>query len=116
MAKKSKAQKQVEKTVKRSHKATVVLAVLFLLIGIAAGVGASWFLTKDDTFELNGRKGDPSDGGRYVRGTGRESDFLRGKIFLPRFRSRRQNPILPSQESIRSSIKSMISVIKIINL
>ena len=52
MAKKSKAQKQVEKTVKKTHKATVVLAVLFLLIGIAAGVGASWFLTKDDTFEL----------------------------------------------------------------
>ena len=47
---------QVEKTVKKSHKATVVLAVLFLLIGIAAGVGASWFLTKDDTFELNGEK------------------------------------------------------------
>lgn len=56
MAKKSKAQKQVEKTVKKTHKATVVLAVLFLLIGIAAGVGASWFLTKDDTFELNGEK------------------------------------------------------------
>lgn len=56
MATKSKARKQVEKTVKRTHKATVVLAVLFLLIGIAAGVGASWFLTKDDTFELNGEK------------------------------------------------------------
>lgn len=56
MAKKSNAQKTAEKAVKKSHPATLVLALLFLIAGAAAGIIVSRELTKNDKFELLGEK------------------------------------------------------------
>ena len=56
MAKKSNAQKAAEKAVKKSHPATLLLAVLFLLIGAVAGVIVAREITKNDTFVLLGEK------------------------------------------------------------
>ena len=39
--KKSKVQKSAEKAVKKTHTATIVLAILFLLIGAAVGIFVS---------------------------------------------------------------------------
>ena len=51
MAKKSDAQKAAEKAVKKSHPATLILAILFLIVGAVAGVVLSRELTKNDKFE-----------------------------------------------------------------
>ena len=56
MAKKSNAQKAAEKAVKKSHPATLILALLFLIVGAAAGVILSRELTKNDCFVLLGDK------------------------------------------------------------
>ncbi len=56
MAKKSDAQKAAEKAVKKSHPATLILAILFLIVGAVAGVVLSRELTKNDKFELIGEK------------------------------------------------------------
>lgn len=53
---KSEVQKAAEKAVKKTHTATVVLAVLFFVIGCIGGVIVSMQLTKNDKFELNGEK------------------------------------------------------------
>ncbi len=54
--KKSNVAKSAEKAVKKTHTATLVLAVLFLIVGAVAGAIASAHLTKNDRFELNGDK------------------------------------------------------------
>lgn len=51
---KSEAQKAAEKAVKKTHTATLVFALLFLIIGCIGGVVVSTQLTKNDKFELNG--------------------------------------------------------------
>ena len=56
MANSSRSRGSVSKTVKKSHKGVLLLALLFLLIGAAAGAAVSWFMTKDDRFVLNGEK------------------------------------------------------------
>ena len=56
MAKKSDVQKAAEKAVKKSHPATLILAILFLIVGAVAGVMLSRELTKNDKFELIGEK------------------------------------------------------------
>ena len=56
MTKKSDAQKAAEKAVKKSHPATLILAILFLIVGAVAGVVLSRELTKNDKFELIGEK------------------------------------------------------------
>ena len=56
MAKKSDVQKAAEKAVKKSHPATLILAILFLIVGAVAGVVLSRELTKNDKFELIGEK------------------------------------------------------------
>ena len=56
MAKKSNAKKAAEKAVKKSHPATLILALLFLIVGAAAGVILSRELTKNDCFVLLGAK------------------------------------------------------------
>ena len=56
MAKKSDVQKAAEKAVKKSHPATLILAILFLNVGAVAGVVLSRELTKNDKFELIGEK------------------------------------------------------------
>lgn len=53
---KSEVQKAAEKAVKKTHTATVVLAILFFVIGCIGGVIVSMQLTKNDKFELNGEK------------------------------------------------------------
>ncbi len=53
---KSEVQKAAEKAVKKTHTATVVLVVLFFLIGCIGGVFVSMQLTKNDKFELKGDK------------------------------------------------------------
>ena len=53
---KSNAAKAAERAVKKTHTATIVLAVLFLIVGAVAGVLVSRNLTKDDRFVLNGDK------------------------------------------------------------
>ncbi len=53
---KSEVQKAAESAVKKTHPATIILAVLFFLIGCAGGVFASMTLTKNDRFDLNGEK------------------------------------------------------------
>ena len=54
--KKSNVAKSAEKAVKKTHTATLVLAVLFLIVGAVAGAIVSAHLTKNDRFELNGDK------------------------------------------------------------
>lgn len=56
MANSSRSRRSVSKAVKKSHKGVLLLALLFLLIGAAAGAAVSWFMTKDDRFVLNGEK------------------------------------------------------------
>ena len=56
MANSSRSRGSVSKAVKKSHKGVFLLALLFLLIGAAAGAAVSWFMTKDDRFVLNGEK------------------------------------------------------------
>ena len=53
---KCNAAKTAERAVKKTHTATIVLAVLFLIVGAVAGVLVSRNLTKDDRFVLNGDK------------------------------------------------------------
>ena len=53
---KSEVQKAAEKAVKKTHTATVVLAILFFVFGCIGGVIVSMQLTKNDKFELNGEK------------------------------------------------------------
>lgn len=56
MANSSRSRGSVSKAVKKSHKGVLLLALLFLVIGAAAGAAVSWFMTKDDRFVLNGEK------------------------------------------------------------
>lgn len=52
--KKSVVSKTAETAVKKTHTATVILTILFLIIGAVAGVIASKQITKNDRFDLNG--------------------------------------------------------------
>ncbi len=49
-----KAKRTLKKKIKNLHPLTKVLAVLFLIIGIAAGVFACSFLSRNDRFVLTG--------------------------------------------------------------
>ena len=53
---KSDVQRAAESAVKKTHPATIFLAILFFLIGCAGGVFVSIQLTKNDRFDLNGEK------------------------------------------------------------
>ena len=52
----ARARRTAEKAVKKTHKLTLSLAVLFLVIGLAAGPSAAWGLTRGDRFVLVGDK------------------------------------------------------------
>ena len=54
--KRSNVSKTAEQAVKISHPATVILTIVFLIVGIAAGALVSKQLTKNDKFILNGEK------------------------------------------------------------
>ena len=56
MAGSARARRTAEKAVKKTHKLTLFLAVLFLVIGLAAGAAAAWGLTRGDRFVLVGDK------------------------------------------------------------
>ncbi len=53
---KNTAKKIAGKATKKISTASLVLAIIFFLIGSFCGVGLSVFLTKNDRFELNGPK------------------------------------------------------------
>ena len=53
MAKKSTKNKII-KEVKKVHKLTLVLVVVFALLGIGAGFGTTYLLTRNDVFEVIG--------------------------------------------------------------
>ena len=46
--------RKLQKLVKKTNKTTLILAILFLLFGIGGGIGTVWYITKNDTFTLNG--------------------------------------------------------------
>lgn len=50
----NKRKKMIEKELKKTHIGTIIFVVVFAIIGIVAGVGTTYFLTKDDVFKLNG--------------------------------------------------------------
>lgn len=54
--KRSSVSKTAEQAVKKSHPATVILTIVFLIVGIAAGVLVSRQIAKNDKFILNGEK------------------------------------------------------------
>lgn len=50
----AKRKKKLKNELKKAHKKHFLLALLFLVIGIGAGFGATYFLTRNDVFKLNG--------------------------------------------------------------
>ena len=51
-----KKARQARRTAKKAHKGYVLVAVFFLLIGLAAGYFGAQFVTKNDSFVINGDK------------------------------------------------------------
>ena len=51
---KSKEQKNIEKAIKKMHPITLAVGLIFLAVGILVGYLTSYFISKDDTFELIG--------------------------------------------------------------
>ena len=49
-----KKSQKIIKELKKIHKATIILVLLFAVLGIGAGFGTAYFLTKNDVFELIG--------------------------------------------------------------
>lgn len=47
---------KLERKVKKMNRVTLVLAVLFLLIGVAVGAGGAYTVTRDDAFLLSGER------------------------------------------------------------
>lgn len=45
---------QIVKKIKKIHKATLVLVVVFALLGVGVGFGSVFFITKNDVFKING--------------------------------------------------------------
>lgn len=54
--KKREAEKDVKKAVKNAHSGYIIVAVIFLIIGLAAGCTTAFLLTKNDSFTVNGSK------------------------------------------------------------
>lgn len=50
----AKRKSKLEKEVKKLHVGTIIFVIVFLVLGVGAGVGVTYFLTKDDVFKLNG--------------------------------------------------------------
>ena len=53
MAKRNKGNKVIS-NVKKLNKITLLLVLLFCILGAGIGLGATYFLTKDDVFKING--------------------------------------------------------------
>lgn len=56
MAKRGKMQKNAEKAIRKTHPLTILLTLVFLLVGIGTGIGLSEFLIRNDKFVLNGEQ------------------------------------------------------------
>ena len=54
MAKK-KTRKNIEKQIKKMNPITLILVALFLVVGLGAGLGTAFFITRNDVFEINGK-------------------------------------------------------------
>ena len=54
-----KAKRRAKSKIKKLHPATKALAILFLIIGIAAGFAACTYLSKNDRFVLKGKSNIP---------------------------------------------------------
>ena len=54
--KEKEAQRKIKKTVKISHKAYFIIVVVCIALGLAGGYFGTAFLTRDDSFALNGQK------------------------------------------------------------
>ena len=50
----NKKKKKSQKNIKDTNKTTVILVVIFLILGLSCGAITMFFLTKNDTFELIG--------------------------------------------------------------
>lgn len=46
--------KKLQKQIKKANPITIILVCLFALIGVGAGLGTSYFLTRNDVFKING--------------------------------------------------------------
>ena len=57
------AQRTVKKTVKKMHPVTKAVAIVCLIIGILVGAFASYFISRNDHFELVGNKAYSFDAG-----------------------------------------------------
>ena len=53
---KKKTQNKIKKKIKKTHKTTLIVALIVFILAIGGGVGVSYYMTKDDRFELNGSK------------------------------------------------------------
>ena len=53
---KSKEQKNIEKTIKKMHPMTLIIGIVFLIMGVAIGYFTSFYLTKNDVFDVLGDK------------------------------------------------------------
>ena len=51
-----KKMREAKKNIKKAHFGYIVIAVLFLAAGLAAGYFGAQFITKNDVFEINGEK------------------------------------------------------------
>ena len=49
-----KTQKGIMNEIKKTHKATIILVLVFIILGVGAGLGTTYYLTKDDVFKING--------------------------------------------------------------
>ena len=49
------AKRKLKTKLKKAHKKHFWLALLFLCIGVGAGFGTTYFLTRNDIFEINGK-------------------------------------------------------------
>ena len=49
-----KKSKQIKKIVKKLDKTTIIILCLFLILGLAVGVGTSYFVMRNDVFAING--------------------------------------------------------------
>ena len=46
--------KSIQKQLKKLNKTTLLFVVIFALIGVCAGFGTCYFLTRNDVFKING--------------------------------------------------------------
>lgn len=67
MAKKSKTQKSIEKEIKKMHPLTKFIAAVSFIVALVVAFSASYFIQKNDKFELIGEQTITMNvGGKYI--------------------------------------------------